>query len=286
LPWRPKEQQLAGSKSGSTRAPGRWLGHLTSCAQRGGSPTTTLATTGVRLEAPDPRKRGSVHQTASARLPSSRPLSPSLARRMVFEIVSWEEELGRLHVFVDEAERGPAALVLEGDAGNGKSTLWLAGVERARAGIARSLVATGRGRARPRLRRAGRPVRGRPRRRPACAISAEAARAPKTRARSLVRRGARAQWRTAWPTSSLTEPDRGHSAGARRRRKPRVSQIAGSATRALPGRQQPIPAKVDQRNELPAIRSNPYSYRNPAASDGQQPILTRSPVGPFLPEIG
>jgi len=50
------------------------------------------------------------------------------------------------------------------------------------------------------------------------------------RARSLVRRTARAQWRTVWPTSSLPKPDRGHGAGTRRRRKQRVSQNAGKAT--------------------------------------------------------
>src|SRR5438876_11538139 len=52
---------------------------------------------------------------------------------MVFDIVGREEELGSLHAFIGEAQRGPAALVLEGDAGIGKSTLWLAGVEHARA---------------------------------------------------------------------------------------------------------------------------------------------------------
>jgi DNA-binding CsgD family transcriptional regulator len=52
---------------------------------------------------------------------------------MAFEIVGREEELGSLHAFVDQAGRGPAALVLEGDAGIGKSTLWLAGVEHGRA---------------------------------------------------------------------------------------------------------------------------------------------------------
>jgi DNA-binding CsgD family transcriptional regulator len=51
---------------------------------------------------------------------------------MVFEIVSREEELGSLHAFIDEVREGPAALVLEGEAGIGKSTLWLAGVEYAR----------------------------------------------------------------------------------------------------------------------------------------------------------
>src|SRR5712691_2701151 len=52
---------------------------------------------------------------------------------------------------------------------------------------------------------------------------------------------------------------------------------------ALPGRQRLIPAKMNQLNELPAIRSNPYGYKDPAAADGQQPILARSPVGPFMP---
>src|SRR5881227_1908679 len=51
---------------------------------------------------------------------------------MVFEIVSREEELASLHAFIDEVRERPAALVLEGEAGIGKSTLWLAGVEHAR----------------------------------------------------------------------------------------------------------------------------------------------------------
>lgn len=52
---------------------------------------------------------------------------------MVPEIVSREEELASLHAFIGDAEGGPAALVLEGEAGIGKSTLWLAGVELGRA---------------------------------------------------------------------------------------------------------------------------------------------------------
>jgi hypothetical protein len=76
--------------------------------------------------------------------------------------------------------------------------------------------------------------------------------------------------------------------GARRRRT-ETAQTTGVAecgkcdVCAQPGRQQPIPAKVDARNELLAIRSNPHGYRDRAASDGQQPILTRSRVGPFMP---
>jgi len=48
------------------------------------------------------------------------------------EIVGREDEIATLHAFFDGAGEGPAAIVLEGDAGIGKSTLWLAGVEAAR----------------------------------------------------------------------------------------------------------------------------------------------------------
>jgi len=49
------------------------------------------------------------------------------------EIIGRDEELSSLRAFIGEAEAEPAALVLEGDAGIGKSTLWEAGVEHARA---------------------------------------------------------------------------------------------------------------------------------------------------------
>ena len=47
------------------------------------------------------------------------------------EIVGREEELACLRVFFEQAEGGPRALVLQGEPGIGKSTLWLAGVEEA-----------------------------------------------------------------------------------------------------------------------------------------------------------
>ena len=62
---------------------------------------------------------------------STRPLSPSW--RVDFEIVGREAELASVHAFIGGAGDGPAALVLEGEAGIGKSTLWEAGVEHARA---------------------------------------------------------------------------------------------------------------------------------------------------------
>jgi len=52
---------------------------------------------------------------------------------MALEIVGREEELASVRAFIDGAHDAPAALVLEGEAGIGKSTLWLAGVEHARA---------------------------------------------------------------------------------------------------------------------------------------------------------
>jgi len=51
---------------------------------------------------------------------------------MTVEIVGRDEELRSLSAFLDRTTEGPAALVLEGEAGIGKSTLWLAGVEAAR----------------------------------------------------------------------------------------------------------------------------------------------------------
>ena len=97
---------------------------------------------------------------------------------MPFEIVGREEDRASVEAFVGRAEGGAAALVLEGEAGIGKSTLWLAGVELARARGLRVLsVATGGGRARPRSCGAGRPVRGRPRGRRPLDLDAEATRA-------------------------------------------------------------------------------------------------------------
>ncbi len=52
---------------------------------------------------------------------------------MMFEIAGREKELTSVGAFIREARGGPSALVLEGEAGIGKSTLWLAGVEQARA---------------------------------------------------------------------------------------------------------------------------------------------------------
>jgi DNA-binding CsgD family transcriptional regulator len=57
----------------------------------------------------------------------------------VVEIVSREAELAALRAFIGGERGGPAALVLEGEPGIGKSTLWVAGVERARAGGMRVL---------------------------------------------------------------------------------------------------------------------------------------------------
>jgi DNA-binding CsgD family transcriptional regulator len=55
-----------------------------------------------------------------------------LLNAMMLEIVGREEELASVRAFIDGAGKGPASLVLEGDPGIGKSTLWLAGVEYAR----------------------------------------------------------------------------------------------------------------------------------------------------------
>ncbi len=59
---------------------------------------------------------------------------------MPFEIVGREEHRALVEAFVGRTEGGAAALVLEGEAGIGKSTLWLAGVELARSRGMRVLV--------------------------------------------------------------------------------------------------------------------------------------------------
>ena len=51
--------------------------------------------------------------------------------KMAFEIVGREQDLASVQAFIGEAEGGTAALVLEGEAGIGKSTLWLSGVRHA-----------------------------------------------------------------------------------------------------------------------------------------------------------
>src|SRR5262245_4030681 len=45
------------------------------------------------------------------------------------EVVCRDEETASISAFLDRAQEAPVALVLEGEAGAGKSTLWLVGVE-------------------------------------------------------------------------------------------------------------------------------------------------------------
>jgi predicted ATPase len=48
------------------------------------------------------------------------------------EIVGREQELAAIDAFLDAPPGGPAALLVEGEAGIGKTTLWLAAVQAAR----------------------------------------------------------------------------------------------------------------------------------------------------------
>jgi DNA-binding CsgD family transcriptional regulator len=65
-------------------------------------------------------------------LPSPNANVTIAAEESVFEIIGRDEELATVAAFIEEEGDRPAALVLEGQAGIGKSTLWLAGVEHAR----------------------------------------------------------------------------------------------------------------------------------------------------------
>src|SRR6266540_3467174 len=51
---------------------------------------------------------------------------------MTGEVVGREQELGSIRAFLDRPVEGPAGLMLEGEAGIGKSTVWLAAVAGAR----------------------------------------------------------------------------------------------------------------------------------------------------------
>ncbi|MGZ6832288.1 MAG: AAA family ATPase [Mycobacteriaceae bacterium] len=60
---------------------------------------------------------------------------------MVASVVGRDEEIARINSFLDKVPSGGSALVLEGEAGIGKSTLWLKGIELARARGLKVLVA-------------------------------------------------------------------------------------------------------------------------------------------------
>ena len=60
---------------------------------------------------------------------------------MATEIIGREEELAELRGFLDAADRVPAAFLMEGEPGIGKTVLWRAGVELARARHFRVLTA-------------------------------------------------------------------------------------------------------------------------------------------------
>src|SRR5437870_6486993 len=65
---------------------------------------------------------------------------PDHDRAMTLEIIAREGELAVVEAFLDRPAEGPRALVLEGEAGIGKSTLWLAGVAAARERSFRVLI--------------------------------------------------------------------------------------------------------------------------------------------------
>ena len=62
---------------------------------------------------------------------------------MPAEVIGRDEELGAVEAFLAEVEKGPAALVLSGEAGIGKTILWEAGVEQAAERFGRVLSCRG-----------------------------------------------------------------------------------------------------------------------------------------------
>lgn len=68
------------------------------------------------------------------------PTTPIMAHAVTDEIVGREAEVSVVHAFLDQPPEGLRALVLEGEAGIGKSTIWLAAVAAARESGFRVLV--------------------------------------------------------------------------------------------------------------------------------------------------
>ena len=54
---------------------------------------------------------------------------------MPAEVIGRDQELAAIEGFLAEVEQGPAALVLSGEAGIGKTILWEAGVEEAKKAV-------------------------------------------------------------------------------------------------------------------------------------------------------
>ena len=59
---------------------------------------------------------------------------------MATQVIGREEELGSIEAFLARIEDGPAALVLSGEAGIGKTVLWEVGVEEAEERFGRVLL--------------------------------------------------------------------------------------------------------------------------------------------------
>src|SRR4051794_38478580 len=72
---------------------------------------------------------------------ADRVTSVTISGEMALEVVARERELASVAAFLAEPRAAPGALLLEGEAGIGKSTLWLAAVEQARGRGLRGLSA-------------------------------------------------------------------------------------------------------------------------------------------------
>ena len=59
-------------------------------------------------------------------------VSLSFRKHMPFDVIGREPELLKIRTFIDSAQDEPVALILEGEAGIGKTTLWQAGLTEAK----------------------------------------------------------------------------------------------------------------------------------------------------------
>ena len=215
-------------RQAGARRPRRQPQHLRVEVDKGAPPGHARVTVSRLGASRDDRSTTSAACTRGCRARSS-------SRRTAdVDVVGREEELASLHAFVGGPRRRPPRSCSRARPGIGKSTLWLAGVEHARARGLRVLSSrpaeAERGLAHAGL---GDLLRGRPRRRPAGAAAAEAARA---RGRAAARGRGRRRRRSARARRSRRASalqllaDRAAAAG-RDRRRPVARRLVGERAR-------------------------------------------------------
>ena len=160
------------------------------------------------------------------------------------EIIGRDEELGAVRAFISRVGDGPGALVLSGEAGIGKTILWEAGVEEARARFGRVLTCRGV------EAEASLPLPG------LSELLAGVVR--RWRRRSCRRVGVRSRSRCCSPSPATTAPDRARRSGL----------PCSTALQALADHGGPVLVAVDDAQWLDPASASVHADRVSASSRG------------------